>query len=80
MMMMIYCNNNSNGKYWAIVAQNYPDHPRIWIAERPLYLFTRPQKTVILTFTTVGISNAIYNEHLKYTLSKKALIVNSKIL
>jgi hypothetical protein len=68
------------GNTGLLLAQNSLNDPRIWITEGPLYLFTRPQKTVILTFTTVRISNAIYDGHLKYTVFKKVLIVSRRIL
>lgn len=29
LIILIYCNHIFNGKYWAIVAQKYPEHPGI---------------------------------------------------
>jgi hypothetical protein len=39
----MYCNNHFNGKYWAVLGQNYPDHQtiqitRVQIAEVPPYV------------------------------------------
>jgi hypothetical protein len=34
----MYCNENLNGKYWAVVAQNFPDHFGIRITEGQLHI------------------------------------------